>query len=328
MTGELTNINPDEPFYRPVKNIAVLLYGQWRVGDFLLDYIKEFYKDRVDVNIDIFAGIKTSSGYNHSKSITETVKDYYTQEHVEHQLSKLDATKYTIIDEDKDAIHTQLKYSRLYTGLFEAHDLKCIHEIQNSIEYDLVFFQRSDMVIHPINYIDYVVNWYNAVTYNTLFNQFITNFFYGGFICAENIPSYKFGPGSPQIQDSFLWGTNMAIDMMISNLYDFPTDYDFEKKRTYDLTNPRQNICAHNGFAYAINQASLPVTGSFGFSLDSRTSDEKMLAFHDDASQYEKIKEHQFSMALIRPHFDLTADPFKREDLKIWIDQWTADQKL
>lgn len=255
-------------FENNIKNIAVLVYGQYRTGDLTLPYIKKFYENKYNVNVDFFVSLKSGTSYANNSMYIEKHNNRY---HIEpsndganvNTINKiLNPVSLNVIssDDEPPEFHGRSNLSRVVTGFVDVVRLKQIHENQNNFKYDMVFLQRFDVFMHSPALVDATINWYNDVSINEFCRTFMTP--KKSFMFVENIPTVDFGyTFNVTVQDLVMWGSSLAFDLMMFEALavpkpDSPADIlDLNIRSSYNPIN--NNICGHVGYANFMKSASV-----------------------------------------------------------------------
>jgi hypothetical protein len=291
------------------KRMAVCLYGQYRIGDYLLSWIKHVYDlSKFDIHVDFFVSIKEFNSYNpYTRHDIKSVDDLYEFNSEEARLGIYNilpnVRKFNIIPRDIDynAMHSNTPVS---SGIFDSLMLKQEYELENDIEYDFVFMQRFDCQFMPFDLPNLIVEFLNGLTLHDYMKiTTSTNF---NFIMANLIPPTTLDPPFRQIQDLFMFGTNSAWDNVaaeIPNIFSSNTP-EFKYKDIYHRPIVyRRN--AHTTLYEAMISAHVEI-------LPIGT-----IYTHNNIHEYETIKYN-----VIRDTFDLTLDPFDSDTFYHFRDLW------
>lgn len=222
-------------------NIAICIWGQWRSGDICAPYIKNFFTAYDEnINVDFFTSVKDYNLYENSSTPSNFNIDG------NELLNKLESCynpkKKKIT---KDIVHENNYYGVKYIGMADAIMLKKQYELENNIKYDLVFLARYDMLIWPTDYFRNLVRQiqkhHNLMKSNSIFSQSI--------ILESNM---RFRHHKKIIWcDSFILGTNNALDILVIELMNF-LNYNNQEH-----VNRFHDIDTHTGIMLACNSGNL-----------------------------------------------------------------------
>lgn len=322
----------DLKFPNGCKKIAVCLYGQYRVGDYMMPYLKEFFKtSHHDVTIDFFCTSKISRSYfnspheqnNNTDQLSTVFEMSALKTHIENTVLKPKAV--SIIDNDEDVKASGYQtWGRLFNSVAEVLKLKSIYELENDIEYDLVFLCRYDVLVHPMYLLDHIINWYNRCTEadylvtfagNMLTNFLVSNILYGN----RNIQATFSG-----IQDLFVWGSNTAFNQVMNDSYRLIRNKINKSNEVITIHDPLSDTSdGHNGLAamirrnrigFPVNQPLLTKCGGLSFTLETPFNKEKISNEGDFVF-----------ITVVREFFDLTLDPCLRSTCQAHADAWIQD---
>jgi hypothetical protein len=327
------NFDTSNSFFKPVKNIAVLLYGQWRNGDVLVDYIHDFYYKHLDesINVDFFVCIKAYDQIQNSAHYTKIYNGQvinYDQDkirHIENQINKFNTKKYKILTYEEDKHNIKTIFSRFYTALIQAQLMKKTYELENNIVYDLCFIQRPDVLVHPNDLIAHYVGFHNDLTFGSAMNLFRQGGFPGYYAIMETIRPWSFDGFSCQ-QDLFFGGTSIAMDLLIQNLYIYPTTENWPPDNNLVTYPARLHSVSHLSLAHSLQKSKIPVTGILGAPVYDPGSEKKSIDF--SANHDEKLHNYthkQAGQTVLRGHSDLTLDPYDFSTLTNWHKVWRSD---
>lgn len=265
--------------FPPVKRIAVIMYGQWRTASKLIEYQKEFYRSRYGVEIDIFADIKMDHTYLNTRFTADSEKAGL--EDIEAGLKELGAVHYKIHTDD-EIREVQKGDHRNYFGqhstFLKAHHAKCMHEIENDFEYDIVIAQRPDAITWPVDYIDYLVGYINSLTNancDSTFPMGASMHMIANLQCIDPRVQYV-----SALNDVFFWGTNLAIDLMAQVLKTtIKMQYDELAHDTYRDYDMAHYYAFHHTLPWALRKSGVHNITHFGYPCRSVRTDKKNLAF-------------------------------------------------
>lgn len=235
--------------------VAICMYGQWRSGDICLPYLKKFFSNTAGAEVDFFCSVKK---YNSPANRPDlNAKHFYTDSKIieikEKLISTLNVKKIKIYS-DPDYLYGGFLR---YTGIIDAVMLKRTYEVENNIEYDLVFLCRYDTLVRPLEYFKELISTLTKVENLKIFRRFNHNeycvkdiifsnemeYYSHNFnTVAENSPEFNVFSsiflGKKTYTDLLLFGTNSAIDIMCDVFLDIITFSDIvelEKNKDIDL---------------------------------------------------------------------------------------------
>ena len=200
------------------KKIAVCIYGQHRLGDHLLPFLRDAY-DFSDHGYDteFFCSIKEYLEFNEWTRPDTTVNEDYrmSNDEIEEQLNKYFHIKdINFISKDTDELLTH-SHTAMTLGMADAILLKNKYESEYNLVYDLVFYQRTDSMFNDINIPRHVIKWFDQATLCDVATLQCSN--NPKFWIADHLDHRKFmsdntKPPYTGIQDLFMVSNSLAAD--------------------------------------------------------------------------------------------------------------------
>jgi hypothetical protein len=127
---------------KTIKKIAVCVTGVWRVGTGVLPWQNEFFH-HLSSEVEVHYHYYIKAGDSDKNTILGVLQKYLG-----------DRLKSCVIIENE--VHRP-QYAVLRNFSEVVHQ-KCMYEMKNNIEYDLVWFIRTDIIVYPFNYLKNFVN--------------------------------------------------------------------------------------------------------------------------------------------------------------------------
>lgn len=188
--------------------IAVCMYGQLRTFHYCQTYLKEFYKDDSEFEIDYFCSVKN---YNLGKKDGQQNTFQILSDAKINTISKsFDPKILTTQTYEQDEMFKNVNW-KLFTGLADVVFNKRLYEIQNNFEYDLVILQRYDNIVVPLNSLRRIVNYANEFKQNKKHNTPNIIFHFG--MAQSNREIYT------EIQDLAMIYTGSALELIIADFF-------------------------------------------------------------------------------------------------------------
>jgi|TARA_B100001105_G_scaffold255405_1_gene254651 hypothetical protein len=293
----------DLKFPQGCKRIAVCMYGQYRTGDYLLPYYKEFFKNNYNVEVDFFCSVKLTRSYMNSdvelNNKTANIDTVWNKDTLHSKLENniLKPKSVNVILPEQEVLLE--RYGQLFHGLADSIKLKLTYEIENNFIYDLVFICRYDVLTHPMDLIDYIIPWYNELTiedYSKIFpGNKLSNFLVGDYRTSGGgvIDSYT------GINDLFIWGSSQTADLImfeIMRLLQQCMNKDNNTITAHDMISDQ--LDGHNGLSIMLRRSNI------GFSRIKPIIKNNWLYFVHRWGMDEHIR-----VTVVREFFDLTLDP-------------------
>ena len=313
----------DLKFPQGCKRIAVCMYGQYRTGDYLLPYYKEFFKNNYNVEVDFFCSVKLTRSYmnsdvelNNKTANIDTVWDKDTL-HSKLENNILTPKSVNVISPEQEVLLE--RPGQLFHGIADSIKLKLTYEIKNNFIYDLVFICRYDVLTHPMKLIDYIIPWYNELTiddYSKIFpGNRLSNFLVGDYRTNGEgvIDSYT------GINDLFIWGSSQTADLImfeIMRLLQQCMNKDNNTITAHDMISDL--LDGHNGLSIMLRRSNI------GFSRIKPIIKNNKLCF-----LYERLgTDVPVRTTVVREFFDLTLDPTQVRTHQIFSEAWATDHHI
>lgn len=302
-------------FQSDIKNVAVLVYGQYRVADTLIQYIKDFYSTEYNVNVDFFVSVKSGNSYQNNKQYREKHGDgkHIEELDVDNVTRKIRAflnpiDMNVIYTEDDDNIVKGCNNARLFTGFIDAIRMKQLHETRHDFHYDMVFCQRLDVYVWPDYLLDATINWYNTVTVHEFVTAFTSTKKAFMFISYLNTTVFNYSFYS-MAQDLLIWGSSLAFDLMMFESLKIPNNDTIDDT----INNPLRPaykpwnslLCGHDSFADIIKRTgiqhslTLPHYGRDPHSDVPRIFPKNLIHHHQPFTPHWAV--HQVTFSVVRP---------------------------
>jgi hypothetical protein len=313
----MTDLYTDGKFQRSFynddnnKRMAVCLYGQYRIGDYLLPWIKHVYDlSEFNIHVDFFVSIKEFNSYNpYTRFDIKDINDLYEfdVEDAKRSIYNIlpNVRKFNIIPRDMDYIAIQGN-TPVSTGIFDSIMLKQEYELENNIEYDFVFMQRFDSQFLRLDLPKRIVEFlntltlvdYRAITTSTNFNFIMATIF---------IPkTQELESPFRQIQDLVMCGTSTAWDNVAAEL---PNSFSSNKPEL------RHKDIYHRPCVHRVNAHST----LYEVMESARV---EIIPLTTIYTRGKKQKSHPIIHNVIRETFDLTLDPFDEDTFYHFRDLW------
>ncbi len=299
MTVTVPCTNNPLPYSNP-KRVAVCLYGQVRIGTYLLPWIKHVYDlSSQGVEVDFFVSIKDINSYINDPTYKVGSSQHINTADIINKIKdtlNIDHVNVITNEQDKIASHS---YAPHCTAIFDVILQKQKQEMINHFNYDFVFMQRFDSMFLPINYPLQVIKWLRHLdihSYKKSTDSFNFNFILAENCIYENVFLSKI---CYVIQDLMMSGTSFAWDIVATKLaFNFSTTTkELKYTEEYSKAIPRQ-MDPHMTLTDAIHKAGVdihPLIRPYTF--------ESPWYIGKDNSEH-------ITYTVIRDSFDLTLDPF------------------
>ena len=257
-----------------IKNIAVCLYGRFGTGEYCAPSILEFFETTHDVNVDFFCATKDYDNYYNA--LYENTPDNMKRLDISDLTTKLSVynPKDTIIatmEEDKErrGFHPQSN-AHLFSQIGDAIMLKSKYEVNNDIQYDVVFVTRYDILItHSQTYLDQYISWHNKEFDNK--KQQIFGTISQSWMCAS--PMYNSIGHFTEVfkssyQDMFFFGSSLAMDLVAANTLLLTEDQHYKTNKKTHIYPDINRRDGHEGLGYIFRKSNISVANCPSFDTD------------------------------------------------------------
>jgi len=254
-----------------IKNIAVCLYGRFGTGEYCSPSLLEFFKTTHNVNVDFFCATKDYDNYYtaHYESTPDDIKrldinDLTTKLSV---YNPTDTIISTFEEDERRRGHHPLSNGHMSSQISDSIMLKSKYEVNNDMQYDIVFVTRYDILIkhglHNVDdlYLDHYITWHNNEFINKKYELF-----------SNDSEAWMFASmmgGNPGglsevfrsiYQDMLFFGSSMSMDLIAANALMITSDQQpVTNKKTHIYPDIyRRN--GHEGLGYIFRKSNISVS--------------------------------------------------------------------
>jgi len=246
-----------------IKNIAVCLYGRFGTGEFCAPNTLEFFKNTKGVNVDFFCASKDYDNYYHTKynrsrdDITKIDTEYLTD-----MLSMYNPKDTLIVEYEVDLRRGfESSGALLFNQICESIMLKSNYEVNNDMQYDVVFVTRYDVLFHPnmSTYLDHYIEWHNTEFINTKFDIFGNEG--DSWMFTPRVDIRRKNTYAPKVawNDIFFFGSSMTMDLVAANSLLLTNDQQFATNKKTHIYPDRNNRGGHEGLGLITRKSNIPV---------------------------------------------------------------------
>ena len=327
----MTGVNKtDLKFPNGCKRIAVCFYGQYRTGDYLMPYFKEFYSSEIypEVQFDFFCSTKATRSYpnspNEQLNNTHLEENIHSAEELTHKLENciLNPVAVNVMSQEYDEETVgENGWSKLFHGMADSLRMKAIYEVENDFEYDLVFIARYDILIHPVNMITNIITWYNTCNANNFYTAFsgekMDRFFVSYTLTYETSIVHRTVAG---IQDLFTWCSSSASNLIMNECWRMLQQKAHKNSNVIQFHDASPDLMdGHGGLGEMVRRSNIGY--SHGYPKISSVCGMK---FPLDENEPDPQSFHPH-LTVVREFFDLTLDPLHYETAIKHGDDWVND---
>jgi hypothetical protein len=266
-----------------IKNIAVCLYGRFGTGEYCAPSILKFFKNTLGVNVDFFCATKDYDNY-----YTTNYKTIHAGGTDIERLDISDLTNKLSVYNPKDiAISTLEEDERrrgahpssnghMFSQMSNSIMLKSKYEVNNDMQYDVVFVTRYDILIkHGIDtttdnfYLDHYIAWHNNEFINKQYDLFSNT-------SKAWMFSHQMGKNPGHLsevfrniyQDMLFFGSSLAMDLFAANALLITSDQHHKTNKKTHIYPDLYRRDGHEGLGYIFRKSNISVSICPSFDLN------------------------------------------------------------